>query len=783
MFKFFTSDLRRNIIKILCLSIGLSIGLLLVARVYFDKSYDTFFKDADRIYKLYETLERDGEYSQHPAVSGGVAPLFQKEFPQVEIATRILDIMNGYALELEDGRKIDFGRAYLADENLFEVFKIPVTGGNPSEILKTGGMCVIPRSLALKIGGDVIGSTFTVPKYSEDKKYTIGAIYDDLPLNSSIGNSIYISLATDTPRAHGRDGLVGNDVYTAYIKMMPGSTPEDIAPGIEKFIKSNLPEEFMTGLKFNIIATGLTDVYSTQKDIRTMDWMLMLLAAILILSSGLNYLLIVVGQIGKRSKEMAVRKCYGTSNIQIFGRVMGESLFYLFVSVAIGVLIVFCFPELCARLLGYTPGQLFTTGNVWIVILGVCLVILILTGVIPAWIYCRTPVASAFRGNLQSRRGWKMALLSIQFFSSGVLMCLLVLIVRQYRMIATVDNGFDTEGVAYVYLSSVKSKSARLEFVSELKNLSCVKDVTSSETTLGDCASGNNVWMNGNIDKIFNVADNYNVNANFFDMMGIEFIQGETFSAQADSTINQVVVEKSFIDVVKKLTGDDSDYIVGKSFQITEHGLSYYTICGVINDIRRGDIIELDGRAGVWFPSNRIYRDIYIKLYSVSPENIKAIQDVVDNMFPDSECEVVMFKSLQEGKMTPIRNFATSVMIAGIAILFIALVGLIGYTGDEVQRRSKEIAIRKVTGSSAREIVSLFVRNIFTVAVPSLIAGGVVAMIAGRKWLSQFAEQVSLSPISMILCVIALLLLITGVVAYNTMGVATTNPVDHLRNE
>ncbi|MDE6227848.1 MAG: ABC transporter permease [Muribaculaceae bacterium] len=113
----------------------------------------------------------------------------------------------------------------------------------------------------------------------------------------------------------------------------------------------------------------------------------------------------------------------------------------------------------------------------------------------------------------------------------------------------------------------------------------------------------------------------------------------------------------------------------------------------------------------------------------------------------------------------------------------IALIGLIGYTGDEIQRRSKEIAIRKVTGASSEKILLLFLRNIVIVAFPSLVGGGCMAMIIGRRWLSQFSDQVSLSPFSMLLCVMVLLLMIIGVAAFNTIGVAGSNPINHLRNE
>lgn len=781
MFRFFISDLRRNIIKILCLSIGLSIGLVLVARVYCDKTYDSFFTNADRIYMLYGTIERDGEFEKDFTVSGGYAPRIKKDFPQIESATRFINFDSNLPFELEDGRKLIMPTLCLSDENIFDVFDIPVTGGDPKEILQTENVCIIPRSYAVQIGGEVIGMTITLPKISENKKYTIAGVYDDLPVNSSIPNAFYFSLNSLPDRTQGRDELMGNDIYNAYIRLEKDAQAQDVSQGIRNLVKENVPKEFLDMLKFDLGIQKLTSFYSTQEEIKTMDWMLMLLAVILIFSSSLNFLLIVIGQMGKRSKEMAIRKCYGTSDINIFRRVMGESIFYLIVSVLFGILFIACFPELCERLLNYTPMQLLTIGGVWTVISVICLFTLFLTGVIPAWIYCRTPVASAFRGSVGNRRRWKMLLLSIQFFASGVLLCLLVLIVRQYRLVTDIDRGFVYDDIAWISLNGT-THDERTPFISELRALSCVEDVATSSSMIGR-SSGNNVWLSGQPENIVNVADNYYANSNLFEMMGMNFIQGETFNPQADSTINQVIVEKAFIDVLKQLSGEDTDNIIGKTFHMTEHGQAEYTICGVIEDIRRGNLQTADKRAGVWFPSSRNRVNIYVKLDAATPENIQALQEVTQRVFPDSEDCFETLKSVYEAESRPIRNFAIAVLIAGIAILFIAFVGLVGYTGDEIQRRAREISIRKVTGTSTEGIIMLFSKNILAVAVPSLIAGGAVAIIAGRRWLSQFQEQVSLSPFSIVLCVIVLLLIIVGVVVYNTFGVASANPVDHLRDE
>ncbi|MDE7153148.1 MAG: FtsX-like permease family protein [Muribaculaceae bacterium] len=781
MMKFFTSDLRRNLIKILCLTTGLSIGLLLVARIYFDRTYDTFFDNADRTYMLYESIEMEGKYEVYPNTSGGYAPALKNASPLVEKASRFRVLGGDILMTLGDGRKLTMDLVCLADSNLFDIFNVPVTGGNPKDILVTAGECVIPRSVAEKIGGDVIGTTFRIPELDESCRFTIAGVYDDFPLNSTIPNAFYFSMETSPEYSSGSDNFFGNDIYNSYVRLVPGATAEDINPILNTIVKQNVEKNMLEQFKLNIGAKPLASHHASQDFVQTRNRMLSLLAAILLLCSGLNFLLIAVGQMGKRAKEMAVRKCYGTPDSRIFSRVMGESLFYLAVSVVIAVALVFCFPDLCSRLLDYTPAQLFTTGNVWWTIAAVCLMLMLLTGAVPAWIYCRTPVTAAFRGNIKSRRSWKLALLSIQFFASAVLLCLLSLVARQYRMISNIDYGYDYSRIAYLDTSGA-NRSTRADLISELRNLSCVEDVATTSEPLGEHCSGNMVWLNSDPDRFVVIADNYFVNSNLFDMMAMEFLQGETFTVGVDSTMNQVVVEKAFIDVIKNLSGDDSDYIVGKTFSISEHG-GEYVICGVVNDIHRGDVYKTDKRAGVWFPSLRPQPNIHIKLTDLSPRSMTAVQEVIDKIFPDSGFHVVTLKSMIEARMTPVRNFATSVMIAGVAILIITLIGLIGYISDEVRRRAKEIAIRKVTGTPANKIISLFIGDILAVALPSFAAGTAVAILAGRLWLQQFSEQVSLSPLSMAICVLILLILITAVIALNTIGVARSNPVEHLRNE
>lgn len=787
--RFFTSDIRRNITKIVCLTVGLAMGFILIAKVYFEQTYDTFFPDSDRIYRITESFVQNGEYKEYLFTPGAFAPGLKRYAPQVAAATRYTGFLHENDVRTDDGRSFTAEGVELADSCFFDVFQARIIAGDPHEALAVKDVCMIPRSLADKIGGNVVGQRLCALAFSEDYKVTIGGVYEDFPVNSTLPNAIYLSLSSIGNFAHdGRDNWMGNDRYSSCVRLVEGVSAEDLKPTLLKLIEDHVDKEAIEMFTFRMGLRPLVGLHTSTDMVRTMIWMLSLLAVILLMSAGLNYLLIVIGQMGHRSREMAVRKCYGTGNGRIFGRVMAESVFFLLVAMGLAVLLVFCFSDLCRDLLGYTPQVLFSTGKVWLVEGAVCIGLLLITGAVPAWMYCRTPVASAFRSNVRSRRGWKLVLLAVQFFASGLLMCLLVLVGRQYYMMSRLDMGFEYENVGYVSLDGVPRES-RSALVSELQRLGCVEGVASTYHNFVEKASGNNVWIDDRIEDQINVADFYNVNPDIFDVMGMEFVQGGTFDMTADSVGRQVVVEERFIDVMKKLTGIDDDNLIGRTFKITEHvgieGTQDFIVCGVVRNMRRGGFDEesADVRSAVIFPSRNISANLFVRFNMLTPETLHQAQEVIARVYPTRELYITPYRMQVEQLTAEVRRFGMSVIISGIAIVVIAMIGLVGYTADEVQRRAKEIAIRKVTGTPASKIVRMLCVDILKVALPSLVAGGAVAVSVGRRWLSQYTEQVPLSPMSMVLCIVVLLMLIISVVALNSLNVARSNPIDHLRSE
>lgn len=794
MLRFFTSDLRRNIIKIVCLTLGLAIGFLLVAKVYFEETYDTFFPDSDRLYILTESVEMNGEFREYLKTPGAIAPNLERYAPIVEHATRIVSIFYNDTKVQVDDKTYEVDCINLVDSCFFDVIPTEIISGNPHEVLAVVSSVMIPESLAKKIGKDPVGLELTLPDGNPDIRLTIGGVYKDYPLNSTQENPILLSMESMGRYAafDGRDNWMGNDMYTSIVKLVKGTDPKDLQPYVTQMLQDNIDKETLDLTNFNIGATPLVGRHISEGAVKTMIWILSLLAVVMLMCAGLNYLLVTIGQIGKRSKEMAIRKCYGTSNAKIFRRVMGESIFFLTLSAGLAILLVFCFSDMCQRLLGYTPGQLLSLGKVWILEVAVCLSILIVTGAIPAWIYCKTPVAHSFSTKVKNRKFWKLTLLSIQFFASSLLICMLVLVMRQYRHISKVDIGLDYENIGVVDMAYIP-QSSRTALVNELEKLSSVEDVSSADDDFLSWGSGNNIWIGDDVEKEVNIADLYYANSDIINVMGMKLLEGTTFDESNDSTSHQVIVEERFFDALRKAGANvEKGNIVGTSFNISEHGYEVngirnheYTVCGVVGNMKRGGFEKenSDPRAAVIFPSRQIRGNVYIRFSHLTTESLKEAQEVVDRIITEKERYITPYRDYVLSRTDNVKQFGLAVMVIGISILVIAMIGLVGYTADEVEFRSKEVAIRKVSGYSARQIVKLFIIDILKIALPATILGGIVAIPVGRKWISQFADQATLSPGFNILLVILLLIIIASVVALNTLSIARDNPVRHLHRE
>ena len=762
---------QHNWIKIVCLAVGLATGIVLIGKAGFEQSWDKFFPTSDRIYVVCEDIIRNGEYKHYPQTAGAVAHGIKRYCPQVEAATRYTSFAWDMPIVTDDDKRVRTNYA-LVDSCFFDVFPFRILVGNPKKTLSQVDCCMIPRSLAEKLMGienplDLVGKKIYY-NIRGGWALTVGGIYEDIPLNSKLhGMEVMVSMPTITRiMFDGRDNWVGNDRYESYVRLAKGIMPDDLKPQIEKMKRDNLPLDELkkAGVDLGFSVQPLVDYHTKDEGTRRMTWIVSILAAVLIGCAVMNYLLLVIGGISRRAKEMAVHQCYGAEARHIYQKVMTESIVHLLLSLILAALLLFLFKETIEELVGAPLMVLLLTGsNIWLIV-STCLVVLLITGFVPSWIYTHIPLAAAFKNYNHSHRIWKLLLLGLQFASATFLIILLIVVGRQYRMMVNDDPGYDYSTLGSLLVDGVSIEQRQLA-MDELRKLSSVKGVTMSYANLTQHQSGDNILLPGDDREYMNIADLYYVGDGYFDVMEIPLVSGRTFTEQTD-TLREVMVSRKFEERMKELAGWDQalgKQIICTSFQ------GPYTIVGVFEDTRIGSITNPDTRPSVCYYSRKPEQMHYILIRFQSMDGLEAVNKLVKELVTDNP----------DISIVPYNQMVTELYVA----LMIALIGLTGYLAGEIARRQKEIAIRKVNGAKITDVLKLFHTDILRVALPAVMIGAIGAWYVARLWLEQFSEKATLSPIIFVGGALSVIVVILSVVCIDCYRVASSNPVNYLKTE
>jgi putative ABC transport system permease protein len=776
---------NNNLLKIVSLGIGLALGLVLIAKVYFEQSYNDFFPDNERIYQVisnYSSIDGNESYPQTP---GAVAVGMKTELPEVEVATRYTWMASEAVMVTPDKRKYT-GHIILGDSCLFDVFARPVLAGEVKEVLSVSMQVMISKTIAEKMGGitNAIGQTFILDSWP-GKSLTVGGVFEDIPQNSHLYYDVIVSMPSIGGFAYdGSMNWLGNDRYISYVKLFPGVSPDALSPGLEKMKEKYLPLEELEkeGIRIDWAFKPLLQIHTGDEETRRMMLILSLLAAALLFTAVMNYVLIVISSLVNRSKEMAVNKCYGASGKNIYARMFLETLVDLILSLAIAMLLIFFFRGAILSLLGTTVSDLFTVKSIGLLI-GVYLFVILSAALIPGYLYARIPVAAAFRNFTENKRYWKLGLLFIQFIAAGLFVTLLVIIERQYTFMLNSNPGYTYENLAYCSLSGVPPE-LRQKALDETAHMPEVSEVSSCSVLFFNFFSGNNIGLPDDGHELFNIADQYSVGNGYLKLMEIPVIEGRSFTENTPSS-REVMVSRKFINKIAQYA-DWPDGVVGKDIFITEHSRELsdaHVICGVFEDVQLGIIGDADPRPSVVFYSDKPSRYLMIKFHKLTPEALQKVSGKLTELLPDKDIAVYSYAAEMNDKYSDSGKFRDSALVGGIVTLLICLAGLIGYTNDEMNRRRKETAIRKVNGATIGDVLRLFVSAISWMAVPAILLGCMLAYFIANTWLRKFAEKAELSLLLFAGCASVVLIIILTVVCINCYRAANANPAISIKSE
>ena len=777
---------RHNVTKIVSLSIGLAIGLVLIAKIYFEQSYDSFYPNADRIYRLtgYTSNEKESKVSE--SVSAIVAATMKEEVPGIEAATRLSHIggdRNKFITS--DKRRYSIGGILMADSCLFDVLPRPVLSGDPKKVLARPGYAMISRSFAEKLGGiDRAEGTVIASDNKPEMTLTIGGVFEDPPENSHLRYDVLVTL--EEADDGGFLAWFGRH-YLTYVLLSPGVTPETLRPAIDRMQQKHIVPQALQNAGVDRLAFFLKpirEVHTGEANIRNMTVMLAILAFALLFTAVMNYILIAISAIVNRSKEIALTKSYGASGTDIHRMTMSETLVHMILSLTLAVLLILACRDTVEGLLNVSLAALFFSKGAFI-LSGICAIVFFVTGFVPGMLFARIPVASAFRNFKENQRHWKQGLLFMEFTASALLVSLLIVIGEQHRHMLNSDPGYSYDRLAYCAVTDLDS-TARTMLTDEIEKLPEVEQVSSCIRLPFGQMPGGAAMLPGTDQTCFEIADHFRVGDGFLALMEIPVVEGRSFTEEVSHS-NEIMVSRSFVDRMKDFA-DWPDGAVGKRISITGHEQRDFTICGVYENYRIGSLAgNLDDRPSVMLygrQDRRIpSRYLLVKFRRMTAQAVEKADSRLQELMPDAELELTLYSSRIAGLYESSRMLWIYVTIGGLITVIISLIGLIGYTNDEINRRRKEIAIRKINGASVRTILRIFLGDILRITLPAALLGCGISYFVSEYWQRQFAEKVPQNPLFFIAGGLSVCIIVTACVVYRTWKVANENPVNNLKSE
>lgn len=751
-----------NVIKVISLTLGLLVGILLFARVAFELNYDSYYSEPENLCITLRTGISDG-IKKEPNIDnyGKLAEAIRENFPdEVEDAT-VLDLFSQSPL-YHEGKKMEHVILATSKSHVFSTLGIKVLLGDVSQLDRVD-VIFISRSLARRLFADAnpIGKTINI---EIDYPLTVQGVFEDIPENTEFHFDGVYSFDTRSKQYGSERGGWGYDSsYHCMVRFRHPDEREKVEVRMPEMLKKYIHNYKGQSEEYSFMTPSQ---YHLQKpESRKIVMILSILGFAILLVAGMNNVLISVSSLAQRAKSVGIHKCNGASDGHIYRMFLYESALLILLSLLFVTVLLFTFKLEIEDLSGASLKALFTWQTLWVPIL-VSLVLFLVIGLFPGKLFAAIPVTQVFHRFTAHRFVWKRSLLFIQFTGIAFILGLLMVILLQYHQVMTRDMGYKVDNLAVGW--SPYREIDKMDGI--LRGLPIVEEFCNASTIIyGGYMGQPYTDAHG---KEFMGRIEF-VDEHYVPVMGLQIIKGRNIQQDKEILINE--------EMVRQIGWTDSP--IGKNLEDGKN--NFGTIVGVVKDY----VVQSAymPQAPVALMSNLEWMNVLNKrniiLKEPFGENLAKINTLMKEAFPTVD---IVFRSARQEidkQYQEVRRFRNVVIIASIAILLIALMGLFGFVNDEIQRRSKEIAIRKVNGAEVPDILRLVSGNIFWTALSAVLVGIVFAYIVSNKWLEQFSDRVSVNGGHFLVVIIIVLLLIMGSVIGRSWNVANENPVNSIKNE
>lgn len=756
-----------NVIKLVSLTLGLLIGILLFSQIAYELSYENFYREPERVAMLCVRYVRDGipdkEYDR-TTVRPAAADLAEALPDLVECATPCVTFSQ--PTYYMDDKKLEDTETIFGDTLFFRTIGLELLKGDPRDLAQPNILFLTQSKARALFGSEeqAIGKVISINKYTD---LTVRGIYQDVPANTSLRNNMVVSLPT-LEAEWGQGTWNSNDVYFVLFRLKHAGDVEAMNQRIQKAVGRYTETKSGTDvMEYSVIP--LLDIRLGAPDNVRQLIILAVLGFSIFFVSIMNYVLAAVASFSRRAKSVGVHKCCGADNGRVLGLFMWETGLLVLASGVLCLLLMHLFRDPIESTLGVQLIDLFMWTNLWVPALTVLLLFLV-AGVLPGRMFARIPVTQVFRRYTDNKRGWKRGLLFVQFVGVSFILGVLLTTVWQYHDLMQRKVGFNIERLA---VSRMRGEAEQESIERVIRQQPYVESVARcSSSLLAHYGSFGLFDDKGNF--LAPLHFQY-ITREFPQQVGLTLVEGHWPQHKGEAVISRTTVE----------TMKWGDRAIGQKLPVKESFQSKEpaVVVGVIDDVRNMGFFQEATCTTFVLTEESLCHSFNVRLKEPAEENLDRLNRYVKQVYPKLDLEFLAYTDIQRQSYESVYRFRNTVWITSGCILLIVLLGLIGYVSDETQRRSKEIAVRKVNGAEALDILRLLSVGILKVAIGAVVLGIGVAWYVSGLWLEQFADSAMLPPAWFVVLAAVLLLLIVVVVVLRARRIANENPVKSIKSE
>lgn len=774
-----------SFINIFGLATGITLCLLILAYVSHELSYDSFHDKADRIVRV-NMVDEEGSLAVTPSM---VAPSLAGIAPEIDSWVRLYEPTRYSPVIVSvENQKFQENSFLYADSSFFDVFSFQFLNGDAKSSLKNPGSLVLTESMARKLFGslDVVGNTVSAQIFNSETDFEVTGVIKDMPTNSHFRFDYVGSLNTMSSWSQLNDSEIRSaNFYTYLLLNSPGSI-NPLQDKADAFVESRIKETRDIGLSM----IPLTDLYlrsNVDFDIAPMGdisrvYGFMFMGLVVLLIAIINYVNLSTARSSRRATEVGIRKTLGAFRSQLVKQFYGESILITLISVSISIILIELFNEEFFALMGKSiQFDLFAESSAWILVGGVILVTSLLAGSYPAMLLSSFKPVTVLKGVVNSsptnsilRKG----LVISQFSISTFLIISTIIIYQQTDFVISSNLGFDKESVVVLPVRDRYLAPKQEVFKSEVLRQPGIINATYVSNLPGKVFGGYSAEHTPGVDPVDTQAGA--ADKDLVETLGIELLAGEGFPKSDSYTREQGYVYLINETLAQKF-GWTPEQAINQPFNVL--GNRQGEIVGVVKDFNFASLhSEVNPLA--LFINETMYNYLLIKIAPNSTtESLAALKNVWTEMAPHRPFEFEFLdQQLNQLYQQEVQTRNLISLFSVIAIL-IACLGLIGLSSFLIERRAKEIGIRKVLGASIANVVGLLTADFLKLVIVGFVIGAPIAWYVMEQWLTNFAFRIEIGIAVFIICALLGIIIAFLTVSGQSIKAAIANPVDSLKSE